>query len=129
MRSWAALAVKLFVSICLASVLPGVVLADTIYLKNGKKISASHVVQENGQISYETSAGRLSLPASIVDKVVREVESVNSASGTPIDKAANLPIAPPNEFTRSSHDEITPATVPHASTHNPFLIKLESQAH
>src|SRR5260370_18494855 len=104
MRSSAALAVKLFVAICLASVLPGVVFADTICLKNGKKISASHVVQENGQISYETSAGRLSLPASIVDKVVREVESVNSASGTSTDKSANLPLAAPIEFPRTSHD-------------------------
>src|SRR6267142_343115 len=128
MRSSAALAVRLFVAICLASVLPGVVFADTIYLKNGRKISASHVVQENGQISYETSAGRLSLPASIVDKVVREVESVNSASGTPIDKAANLPIAPPNEFTRSSDDEITRATVRDGSIDNTLLRKLESEA-
>jgi tetratricopeptide (TPR) repeat protein len=128
MRSSAALSVKLFVAVCLAAVLPGVAFADTIYLKNGKKISASHVVQENGQISYETSAGRLSLPASIVDKVVREVESVNSASGTPIDKAANLPIAPPNEFTRSSDDEITRATVRDGSIDNTLLRKLESEA-
>src|SRR5260370_42513210 len=118
MRSSAALSVKLFVAVCLADVLPGVAFADTIYLKNGIKISASHVVQENGQISYETSAGRLSLPASIVDKVVREVESVNSASSTPIDKAANLPIAPPNESTRSPDDEITRATVRDASVDN-----------
>src|ERR1700686_1753000 len=102
----AAHAVKLFVAVFLAAALSGVVSADTIYLKNGKKISASHVVQENGQVSYETSAGVLTLPASIVDKVIHEIESVNSASGAPADKAANLPIAPPNEFTRSSDDEI-----------------------
>ena len=127
MRSSAAHAVRLFVAACLA-VLPGVVSADTIYLKNGKKISASHVVQENGQVSYETSAGRLSLPASIVDKVIHEVESVNSASGTPADKAANLPIAPPNELTRSANDEITRAAIRNGSIDNSLLAKLESEA-
>jgi tetratricopeptide (TPR) repeat protein len=63
-----------------------------------------------------------------VDKVVREVESVNSASGTPMDKAANLPIAPPTEFTRSSDDEITRATVRDGSIDNTLLRKLESEA-
>ncbi|MCU1343631.1 MAG: hypothetical protein JWN92_3054 [Candidatus Acidoferrum typicum] len=124
----AAHAVKLFVAVCLAAVLPGVVSADTIYLKNGKKISASHVVQENGQVSYETSAGVLTLPASIVDKVIHEVESVNSASAAPADKAANLPIAPPNELTRSSDDEITRAAVRDGSIDNTLLAKLESEA-
>src|SRR5258708_9886960 len=128
MRSSATLALKLFVAACLAAVLPGIVFADTIYLKNGKKISASHVVQENGQVSYETSAGRLSLPASIVDKVVREIESVNSASGTSTDKAANLPIAAPSEFTRTSDDEITRATVRDGSIDKTLLGKLESEA-
>jgi tetratricopeptide (TPR) repeat protein len=128
MRSPAAHALSLFVASCLAAALPGAVSADTIYLKNGKKISATHVVQENGQVSYETSAGRLSLPVSIVDKVVREVESVNSAAGTPRDKAANLPIAPPNELTRSANDEVTRAAVRDGSIDNTLLAKLESEA-
>ena len=113
---------------CLAAALPGFVSADTIYLKNGKKISATHVVQENGQVSYETSAGRLSLPLSIVDKVVREVEPVNAAPGTPVDKAANLPIAPPNGLTRPANDEVARATVRDGSVDNGLLSKLESEA-
>src|SRR5712692_3388260 len=96
MRFPAAHALVLLVAVCLAAASPRSASADTIYLKNGKKIAATHVVQENGQVSYETSAGRLSLPVSIVDKVVREVESVDSAAGTAADKAANLPIAPPS---------------------------------
>jgi hypothetical protein len=128
MRFSVAHALKLFVAVCLAVVLPGVVCADTIYLKNGKKISASQVVQEDGQVSYETSAGRLSLPASIVDKVVHEVEAVNSTSGASRDKAANLPIAPPNDLTRSSSDEVTRAAVRDGSVDNSLLGKLESEA-
>src|SRR6202045_4217945 len=111
MRSPSAHALGLLMAICLAAALPRSASADTIYLKNGKKISASRVVQENGQVTYETSAGRLSLPVSIVDRIVHETESVNSAAGPQTDKAANLPIAPPNGLTRSANDEVTRAAV------------------
>ena len=39
--------------------------ADTIVLKNGRRIVAANVVEENGRVSYETSAGRLSLRAAV----------------------------------------------------------------
>src|SRR6266704_5183368 len=111
MRSPSAHYLWFFVAVCLSAALPRCAFADTIYLKNGKKISASHVVQENGQVSYETSAGRLSLPASIVDRVVHEIESLDSTAGTAADRAANLPIAPPNALTRSVNDEAARAAV------------------
>src|ERR1035437_6059542 len=96
MRFSSARPIRLFAALCLAGVIPGIASADTIYLKNGMKITASNVVQENGQVSYETSAGHLSLPASIVDRVVRAAAPLESTAGTPADRAANLPIAPPN---------------------------------
>ncbi len=94
MRSPAAHALGILVAVCLAATLPRCAFADTIYLKNGRKISASDVVQQNGQVSYETSAGRLSLPASIVDRVVHDALPLDSPAGKGADKAANLPIAP-----------------------------------
>src|ERR1700730_9014055 len=103
MRSLAAHALGIFVAVCLAAGLPRTALADTIYLKNGRKIAATHVVQENGQVSYETSAAPLARPASIVDRVVQEVESLDPRPGTAADKAATLPIAPPNALTRSAN--------------------------
>src|ERR1700730_3500009 len=103
MRFPAARSLGIFVAVCLAAALPRSALADTIYLKNGRKIAATHVVQENGQVSYETSAGRLSLPVSIMDRVVHEVESLHPRPGTAADKAPTLPIAPPNALTRSAN--------------------------
>jgi hypothetical protein len=120
--------IRIFAAACLLAVLAGTVSADTIYLKNGKKISASRVVQENGQVSYETSAGRLSLPVSIVDKIVHEAESVSSAAGPQTDKAANLPIAPPNELTRTGNEEVTRAAVRDGSVDNALLAKLEAES-
>jgi len=128
MGSSARLALRISVAACLLAAIPGGVSGDTIYLKNGKKISASQVVQEDGQVSYETPAGRLSLPASIVDKVVREVQSVNSAGAPQNDKAANLPIAPPSELSRAGNDEIARAAVRDGSIDNALLARLESEA-
>ncbi len=56
MRSSAAHSLRLLTCLCLASAIPGGLLADTIYLKSGRKISATHVTEENGQVSYETPA-------------------------------------------------------------------------
>jgi tetratricopeptide (TPR) repeat protein len=128
MRFPAARSLGIFVAVCLAAALPQTALADTIYLKNGRKIAATHVVQENGQVSYETSAGRLSLPSSIVDRVVHEVESLDSQAGTAADKAANLPIAPPNALARVPNDDAARAAVRDGSVDLTLLTKLESEA-
>jgi len=45
--------------------------ADTIVLKNGRRILALSVAEEGDKIRYETSAGTLTLPRSIVDHVER----------------------------------------------------------
>src|SRR5690242_10552496 len=82
--------------LCLAGAISGVACADTIYLKNGRKIVALNVTQEKGRVTYETPAGQLSLPSSIVEKVERDSASPDSVAGLPGDRAANLPIAPPN---------------------------------
>jgi len=38
--------------------------ADTIVLKNGRRIVAAGVTRANGKVSYETPAGQMSLPES-----------------------------------------------------------------
>jgi tetratricopeptide (TPR) repeat protein len=42
---------------------------DTIVLKNGRRITALSVTQEGDKVSYETSAGTLTLPKGIVDHI------------------------------------------------------------
>ena len=116
-------------AVCLAAALPRASFADTIFLKNGKKIAASHVVMEDSQVSYETSAGHLSLPSSIVDRVVRDALPLDSPAGMQTDKAANLGIAPPNSMTRSdNNDEASRAAVRNGSIDLGLLRTLESEA-
>jgi hypothetical protein len=128
MRSAAAHPLRFIAVLCLASTIPGSVFADTIYLKSGRKITATHVVQENGQVSYETSAGRFSFPASIVDRVTHDDSSPISTAGTPADRAANLPIAPPTALAAPANDPAASAAVRDGSIDIDLLLKLESEA-
>src|ERR1700732_360699 len=111
MRFPAAHPFRILVLVCLAWAIPGSVFADTIYLKSGRKIIASHVVQEDGQVSYETSAGKFSFPASIVDRVTHEDSSPGSAAGVPSDRAAKLSIAPPDALAAPSRNALATAAV------------------
>jgi tetratricopeptide (TPR) repeat protein len=44
--------------------------ADTIYLKNGRKLQGTNVVRQNGKVTFETAAGTMSVPESSVDHIV-----------------------------------------------------------
>src|SRR5215471_19183567 len=67
--------------------------ADTIVLKNGRRIAAINAVEEGDKVRYMTSAGELSLPKSIVDHI--EKGGFVATAGPPGDATANLTIAPP----------------------------------
>ncbi len=65
--------------------------ADTIVLKNGRRIVALSVTELADKIEYETPSGTLTLPKSIVDHIER-----GGASGSYAQAAANLAITPPS---------------------------------
>jgi len=65
---------------------------DKIVLKNGRKIVASSVTEDANKVYYETSAGQLSIPKSIVDHIEKGLVPLMTS---PAAEAANLAIAPP----------------------------------
>jgi tetratricopeptide (TPR) repeat protein len=65
--------------------------ADTIVLKNGRRIFALSVVEQGDKVKYQTSAGELTLPKSIVD----HIEKGGAVPDSPAAAAANLAITPP----------------------------------
>src|SRR5579859_7991965 len=83
-------------SVLLAAVLwlfpVGQACADTIVLKNGRRIVALTVAVEGDKVRYTTPAGELALPKSIVDHIEKGgvPQSVDSPG------AANLAITPPS---------------------------------
>lgn len=62
----------LFWLLFLASVLAAIPLpADTIILKNGRRIVAGGVTEEGDKVFYERDGGRIAIPKSIVDRIER----------------------------------------------------------
>lgn len=56
--------------------------ADTIVLKNGRRIVASNVTEESGHVHYDTPAGQMSIPESIVARIERDGFGYSSASSS-----------------------------------------------
>jgi tetratricopeptide (TPR) repeat protein len=56
--------------------------ADTIVLKNGRRITAANVTDDGEHVSYETSAGRFTLPKSIVARIEKDQFAYSSASAS-----------------------------------------------
>src|SRR5256886_1734076 len=93
----------LFLGLALLS-LGGRAVADTIVLKNGRRILALSAVEEGDKVKYLTTAGELSLPKSIVDHI--EKGSGALMTGSPGADAANLAIAPPAMKTTGASAEL-----------------------
>src|SRR5579872_5867381 len=72
----------------------GVCQADTIVLKNGRRIVVSNAVHEGGKVSGDTPSGRLSLPESIVANLEKDGEDSLPPSPAPV-PAEDLQIGPP----------------------------------
>src|SRR5712691_133340 len=102
--------------------------ADTIVLKNGRRIAALSVVEEGDKVKYLTSAGELSLPKSIVDHIEK-------GGGAPLAEtagtaAANLAIAPPamQPGDWGGSEEIEHAVVHDGAIDRVYIAKLEQEA-
>jgi tetratricopeptide (TPR) repeat protein len=110
-------------AIALASVLAAGGRADTIVLKNGKRIVALSVVEDGDKIRYETAAGQLTLPRSMVDHIERG--PAGAMPGSPASVAANLAIPPP---AFESDAEVEKATVHDGSIDRNYLAHVASEA-
>ncbi|MDP9338125.1 MAG: peptidase MA family metallohydrolase [Acidobacteriota bacterium] len=100
--------------------------ADTIVLKNGRRILAFNVAEVGEKIRYETSAGELSLPKSIVDHI--EKGGAMPMAGSGVANASNLAITPPAmEAAASNGGEIEHAVVHDGAIDRQYIAKLEGE--
>jgi hypothetical protein len=100
--------------------------ADTIVLKNGRRITAFNVVETGDKIKYETSAGELTLPKSIVDHI--EKGGAVPMPGAPGADAASLAITPPEMEPTGGGSDIALAAVHDGAIDRVYIAKLEGQA-
>ncbi len=118
---------RLLPAAILALVWSAEVRADTIVLKNGKRISALKVTEDGEKVRYLTSAGELSLPRSIVDHIERNDLVQGDLPGT---GAAKIGIAPPSEqpSTALTNLEVARRAVHDGSIDRLYIAKLEDEA-
>ena len=99
------------------------ILADTIVLKNGRRIGALSVTEDGDKVRYQTAAGELTLPKSIVDHIERGPAGVMPDS--PAAAAANLAITAP---ALESDAEVEKATVHDGAIDRNYLSRTQSDA-
>ncbi len=100
--------------------------ADKIVLKNGRKIVAYNVVEEGDKVRYETSAGQLSLPKSIVDHIERG--GLMPMTNSPAEAAAKLEVHQPEMEPSADTAEIDHGAVHDGAIDREFIGKVEGEA-
>lgn len=98
--------------------------ADTIILKNGRRIAASSVTEDANRVSYETPAGRMSIPKSSVARIERDSLSYSSAAAADSQPALSAPQIEPVR----GYEDVARLTVHDDSIDFSYLAKLETEA-
>jgi tetratricopeptide (TPR) repeat protein len=104
----------------------GVARADKIVLKNGRKIIAYNVVEDGDKVRYETSAGQLALPKSIVDHI--EKGGLMPMMGSAAAAAASLDLEPPETAATAVESGIDKEAVHDGAVDRNYINRLESGA-
>lgn len=104
----------------------GAAYADKIVLKNGRKIIAYNVVEDGDKVRYETSAGQLALPKSIVDHI--EKGGLMPLMGSPAAAAASLNLELPEPVATAGETEIDKNAVHDGSVDRNYINNLENGA-
>jgi len=118
--------VRLLLLVSAALVCAGTARADKIVLKNGRTIIASNAREDGDKVRYETAAGELSLPKSIVDHI--EKGGLMPMTQSPAAAAASLNLAPPPVETDASTPEIDAAAVHDGAIDRAYIAKAEMDA-
>ena len=98
--------------------------ADTIVLKNGRRIEAANVTDDGAHVTYQTSAGELSLPKEIVARIDRNGFGAASTVGPAPDGMLSVPPVEP----ASGFEDIASLAVHDHAIDFAYLEQLESEA-
>jgi tetratricopeptide (TPR) repeat protein len=98
--------------------------ADTIVLKNGRRIVAANVTESGDHVSYETPAGTMSIPKSIVVRIDHNDFAYSSAARA----AAEAPVSAPHIDPVAGYEEVLSSTIHGDSIDFGYIARLESDA-
>src|SRR6202795_4051167 len=100
--------------------------ADTIVLKNGRRIAALSVEVQGDKVRYLTEAGELALPKSMVDHI--EKGGLTQMPVSPGSGAASLAITPPTIEATGANAAVESGAVHDGAVDRGFLAALVSEA-
>jgi tetratricopeptide (TPR) repeat protein len=98
--------------------------ADTIVLKNGRRIVADNVTEDATHVTYQTPAGELSIPKSIVARIERDNFGYSSASRA----SSEPPVSAPQVEPVRGYEEVAGLAVHDNAIDFSYLSRLESDA-
>ena len=100
--------------------------ADTIVLKNGRRIMAANVTEDADHVSYETPAGKLTLPKSIVARIEKDQFGYSSAASPHASDPP--PVSAPEIAPVRGYDDVSNLAVHNDSIDFAYIAHLESDA-
>jgi tetratricopeptide (TPR) repeat protein len=98
--------------------------ADTIILKNGQRIVAANVTEDAQHVSYETPAGRMSIPRSVVARIERDDQGYSPAAAAATQPEITAPQMPPVR----GYEQIFKLTIHDNSIDYAYIASLETDA-
>jgi tetratricopeptide (TPR) repeat protein len=93
---------------CILLLLPTLLMADVIYLKNGQKIVAQVTKEDEKQVFYEAGGGEFAVPKSLVDHIEKPEAAAAAPAQEPARPSRNvpLPITPPVDSSVEQGSEV-----------------------
>ena len=98
--------------------------ADTIVLKNGRRIVADNVIEDAAHVTYLTPAGQLSIPKSIVARIEHDGFGYSSASKA----SSEPPVSAPQVEPVRGYEDVQALAVHDNAIDFAYLSKLDSDA-
>jgi len=98
--------------------------ADTIILKNGRRIVAENVTEDATHITYQTPAGQFSIPKSIVERIERDDFSYSSAANV----STQPPVSAPQVEPVRGYEDVAVRAVHGDSVDYGYIAQLETDA-
>ena len=98
--------------------------ADTIVLKNGRRIVASTVTEDGDRVRYETPAGSMSIPKSIVARIDRDGLGYSAASSA----SSEPPVSAPHVDPVRGYDDIARLVIHDNAIDFSYIAQIETDA-
>ncbi len=109
---------------CLALAVSASASADTIVLKNGRRIVAENVTDDGTRVTYQTPAGQLSIPKSIVARIEHDDFAYSPAS----DASSQPPVSAPQVEPVRGYEDVAARAVHGDAVDYSYIAQLETDA-